>query len=113
MAAARFIQRGRNIDHIPDVNIAAGDVVVQGDLVGVARTDIRGGTQGAIAVAGVFDLPKATGVSTQITIGTKLYWDAANRMATASDGGGANKYLGKAIKTAPDTAMYVRVRLSQ
>lgn len=110
---ARYVQRGLNIDHIPDVNLAAGDVVVQGDLVGVVRKDIRGSTLGSLAISGIFDLPKSTAAGSAIPVGTKVYWDATNKIVTASDGGGANKYVGKTIKAAADTSMFARVRLSQ
>ncbi|MCK6458221.1 MAG: DUF2190 family protein [Phycisphaerae bacterium] len=110
---ARFVQRGLAVDFVPTVNVALGEVVVQGDLVGIARRNIRANTQGSLAVSGVFDIPKATGSGTQITVGAKVYWDANNKVGTASDGAGANKLIGKAVRTASDTSMFVRVRLTQ
>jgi predicted RecA/RadA family phage recombinase len=62
---------------------------------------------------GVFDLPKATGVSTAITAGAKVYWDAGNSVATTDDDTGNNKLLGKTIAAATDDDVTVRVRLSQ
>ena len=37
---ATFIQRGDSIDHVPEEDIAAGQIVVIGDLVGIAMLDI-------------------------------------------------------------------------
>jgi predicted RecA/RadA family phage recombinase len=113
MAVAQFIQQGISIDYTPGADVSAGDIVVQGDLLGVAQIDIAANQLGAVAVAGVFDIDKATGAGTGIAVGTKVYWDAANKQATASDGGGANKYLGKTIAAAGETGVKVRVRLEQ
>ena len=106
MATATFVQDGNAIDYTP-----AGDVVVQNDLVGIARQPIAAGTLGALAVVGVFDVPKATGAGTAIGAGAKVYWDGANSQATASATG--NTYMGKAVATAGDDDATVRVRLSQ
>lgn len=66
MATAVFQHGGNAIDHTPTADVAAGDVVVQGDLIGVAKTPIPANTLGALAVVGVFDFPKANGVGTAI-----------------------------------------------
>lgn len=113
MATARFIHDGNSIDHTPGSGVTAGDVVVQGDLIGIAKLDITAGTLGALAVTGVFDVPKATGTNTAITAGSKVYWDAGNSVATTDDAAGANKYLGKTITAAGDDDATVRVRLEQ
>ena len=113
MAVAVYVQEGASIDYTPGVAVAAGDVVVQGDLVGVAKLDIAADQLGALAVEGVFDFPKATGASTAITAGETLYWDEGAGQATASAGGGANKELGKAIAAASDGDATVRARLAQ
>ena len=111
--AVKFIQTGHSIDHTPDADVASGAVVVQGDLVGVAKLDIKANALGALSVDGVFDFPKATGVSTAIAAGTKVYWDVADGEAKADDETGANKLIGKAAKAAGDDDATVRVRLSQ
>ncbi len=115
---AVFRQRGDAVDHIPQADVAAGDVVVQGDLVGIAKLDIKAGQRGALAVTGVFAVPKATGAGTGIAAGTKLHWNATAGVATASaDNGGtpptAYPYLGKSILAAADADASVQVRLSQ
>ena len=52
MATAGFQHDGNAIDHTPTADVAAGDVVVQGDLIGVAKTPIPANTLGALAVVG-------------------------------------------------------------
>ncbi len=113
MALAVFSHDGDAVDYTPGSDVAAGDVVVQGDLVGVARTPIAANAPGSVAVTGVFDFPKATGASTGIAAGTKVYWDAADKQAKADDESGANKLLGKTVLAAADADATVRVRLSQ
>jgi predicted RecA/RadA family phage recombinase len=115
---ARFIHDGKSIDHTPTGNLSAGDVVVQNDLIGIAKLDIAAGTLGSLAVTGVFDVPKATGAGTALGVGIKLRWDAVHqRVTTAADDGGTPAtpypYLGKVVRTAADADETVRVRLEQ
>jgi len=113
MATATFVHDGNSIDYTPGADVAAGAVVVQEDLIGVARTQIASGVLGSLAVTGVFDLPKATGASTAIAAGASVYWDVADQQAKADSESGANKLLGKVVKAAADADATVRVRLSQ
>src|SRR5512133_1506128 len=99
---ATFVHDGSSIDYTPGADVAAGAVVVIGDLIGVARTPIAANALGSLAVVGVFDFPKATGGGTAIAAGATLYWDAVNAVATATSVG--NKQLGKAIAAAVDGA---------
>ena len=113
MAFVAFVCEGNAIDYTPSSAVAAGDVVVQGDLIGVARTPIVADTPGSLAVSGVFDFPKATGAGTAIAAGANVYWDVADTEAKEDSESGANKLLGKTIKAAADADATVRVRLSQ
>jgi len=113
MATTRFIHDGNSIDYTPSADVSAGDVVVQGDLIGIAKLDIAAYTLGALAVMGVFDLPKATGVGEGIAVGATVYWDVADSVAKTDDESGANKLLGKTVAAAGDDDATVRVRLSQ
>jgi len=110
---AIFKQTGEAIDYTPAMDVASGDVVVQGELVGVAKLDIKTGTLGALHVSGVFDFPKATGAGTAIAAGAKVYWNEAAKVATEDPAAGANKYLGKTAAEAGDDTAFVRARLSQ
>ena len=107
---ASLVSRGNMVDYTPESDVTAGSVVVQGELVGVANLDIPAGKLGALTVSGVFDFPKATG---EITAGANVYWDAAEGEAGTDDDSGANKLIGKAVKTAASGDSTVRVRLSQ
>ena len=42
---ARYVQSGDSIDFRPDRDVAAGELVLVGRLVGVAKLDVRAGEQ--------------------------------------------------------------------
>ncbi len=104
---ARYVQKGDSIDYRPSDSVAAGDVVIIADLVGIARLDIEAGTLGSLAVVGVFDVVKADGA---IPSGSTVYWDAGAKKATTVSG--FNHYLGKAIAAANTGDETVRVLLN-
>ena len=108
-----YVQKGNTVDYTPGADVAAGDVIVQGDLIGVATSPIEANALGALTVDGVVAFPKATGGGEAIVAGTPLYWDVAEQVAKADDEAGANKLLGKAIGSVGDTDATVNVRLSQ
>ena len=56
---AIFFAAGDTIDHTPAQAVAAGDVVVQGDLVAIAKSDIAANRMGALAIRGTFNAVKA------------------------------------------------------
>lgn len=72
------------VDYKPVGAVAAGDVIVQGDLVAIAHLDIPAGKQGALAVGGgVYLVTTDAGIAA----GTKLYWDdAANKVSSVATG---------------------------
>lgn len=109
MPQSAFVCDGLNIDYTPTVAVAAGDVIVLGDLVGVAGRPLATNEPGALAVTGVFDFAKATNVA--YTVGTILYWDDTNNIVTTTATG--NKQLGKSVRAAATTDPTVRVRMTQ
>ena len=115
MAQATFVQEGKSIDYTPGSAVAAGDVVVQGAMVGVAKTPIAAGVLGALATAGIFDAVKA---AVSIDAGAAIYWDADGDPVGGTAGTGAatttssgNTFLGWAIAAAGEAATLVRTRL--
>lgn len=102
---------GQRIDYTPSIAVAAGDVVVIGDIVAVATEPIAANALGAVDVEGVFTFPKATTSASAITAGAKLYWDASGDVATTT--AGSNKTAGYAIADAGATAATVDVKLSR
>lgn len=111
MAASNYVQDGKSIDYTPSGAVTAGDVIVQGDLVGVALRSIAANTLGALAIEGVFDFPKSDDSDSAIAVGAKMYWDDSTDVATATAGG--NKRLGTCIKAAAADDTTVRVKMIQ
>lgn len=113
MPTAIFVHDGKQIDYTPSADVAAGAVVVLNDLIGITKQPIAANQLGALAVDGVFDVPKASGVGTAIAAGKTVYWDVADQEAKEDSESGANKLLGKTVLAAADGDVLVRVRLDQ
>lgn len=104
---AIYFQRGDIIDYTPAQDVAAGDVVVIGDLVGVAKLDIKAGTLGALALTGVYKVSKGAG---EIAAGTVLYWDATAN--TVVETGTDLPVFGIAVAGAASADAFVLARLN-
>lgn len=98
---------GHTIDHTPGADVAAGDVLVFGDLVAVADRPLKSGELGALAVDGLRSFPKAVGAGTDLTVGTPVYWDAANQVVTATAGVLKRAGLVAAAASITDTSVQV------
>ena len=98
---------GMRVNYTPAQAVALGAVVIQGDLIGIADRPIPAGTLGALAIKGIFNMPKATNAA--LTAGTKVYWDAATSTVTATVG--SNKFVGKVVTAATASAPEVEVLL--
>ena len=111
MVKAQYIHKGDAIDYTPTVDVNAGDVIVLGDLVCIAKLDIPANTLGALATVGVFDIVKATSPSTAIAAWATCYWNATAQQVTTVAAG--NKLMGTCIRAAGDADTIVRIRLNQ
>ena len=107
---ARYVQRGDAIDYTPLADVAAGDIVVLGKLVGVAKLDIPAETPGALALTGIYEVTKNAG--TAFAAGSEVAWDATNKKAVASGTSGSVK-IGHAVALTGASDTYVYVRLVQ
>ncbi|HOA75572.1 MAG TPA: DUF2190 family protein [Phycisphaerae bacterium] len=84
--AAIFVDEGASIDYTSPVDRSVGEVVSvvtpEGDgFIGVVPCAIKAGSKGALAVAGVFELPKA---DENLIAGQKAYWDALQQKIVTS-----------------------------
>ena len=107
---AQFIHDGKHIDFTPPVDVPIGSIVIQGDLVGITKRDLKEGVLGSIAVEGVFEIPKDPADGEVYTLGQKVYVTVEGRVTDTEAG---NVYLGKVVADAAATDKFVRVRLSQ
>lgn len=73
MPTAKFIHDGNAIDYRPTTDVAAGDVIVTGNLVGIAKRDIPANMLGALAVTGVFEMGVLS--SATVNFGDQAWWD--------------------------------------
>ena len=105
---ARYVQRGDAIDYTPMADVAAGDMVVLGKLVGVAKLDIKAGELGALALAGVYEVTKNSGVA--FAAGMEVGWNPTDRKAVAAGAAGSVK-IGHAVALtgASDPTAFVRL----
>jgi predicted RecA/RadA family phage recombinase len=71
----KFVQVGDVMNYTAGADIAAGDVVVLKHGLGVALANIANGATGAVAIEGVFVVPKVSGAV--FVQGEKLKWIAA------------------------------------
>ena len=106
---ARYVQRGESIDFTPTSDVAAGDIVKLGNLVGVAKLDIKPGELGALALCGVYGIATA---GAAIESGAVVFVDPATGKVCAESAAGAIK-LGHAVTKAATTDTTVHVRLLQ
>lgn len=116
---AIFIQPGREIDYTPGSAVIAGQVVVQANLVGIAKTAIAANTLGSLSVAGIFDVVQAAEI---ITAGSPVYWDADGNPVGGTVGTGAatgtaasNTFMGfaQALTAAADSTVRVALRSAE
>jgi predicted RecA/RadA family phage recombinase len=108
--ANNFKQPGDVMDLVNtgSTTIDSGDVVVVGNRCAVALVDIAPGKAGTAGVTGVWLLPKASaGVFAQ---GAALYWDATNKVATATADGHVS--VGYAFSAAAAGEVVVEVKLN-
>ena len=106
---ARYVQRGESIDFTPTSAVAAGDIVKLGNLVGVAKLDIKPGELGALALCGVYEIATA---GAAIEAGAVVFVDPATGKVCAEGTAGAVKF-GHAVAAVAATDTLVHVRLEQ
>ncbi|SIS71507.1 DUF2190 family protein [Paracoccus saliphilus] len=102
-----YVQNGSTIDlTAPTGGLVSGQAALIGALFGVAATDAAEGRKVAVAVEGVFDLPKVAG--TGLTEGVKAYWTGTEITSTAT----GNTLVGHVVEAAAAAATVCRVRLN-
>ncbi len=102
-----FQQDGNRLRLFPDKSVKSGDLVIVGDLVGVAfgNYDVEDGDGVVCDLDGVYSLPKSTGALTQ---GQKLYAAGTGEAVTSAEGG---VFVGHAADVATGDAAEASVRL--
>lgn len=116
---ATFIQPGGVIDFTPGSAVVAGQVVVQQNLVGIAKEAIAANVLGSLSVSGVFDVAQAAEI---IPAGAPVYWDANGNPVGGVAGTGAatatasgNTFMGfaQAVTAAADATVRIALRSAE
>lgn len=108
---ARYVQSGQVVDITAEADIHAGDIVVAGDLVAIAKADIRAGEYGALAATGTYDVVKGDGVAAAFEFGKPVYYDPAAKKCAAATAAGLVT-LGKCVRASEAADATVRVLLN-
>lgn len=102
-----IVHNFQTIPHTPAAEVAAGAVVLQGALLGVAATILPAGEAGALVTSGVFEVPKA---AEAFSAGDAVYWDVADSNVNSSATG--NTAFGRVIEAAASGDSHCRVVFS-
>ena len=107
-----FVQDGKYLDFTAAADVDSGDLVQVGSMHGVAVTDVANGAKGALAMEGVFTLPKQVGAAGDAVAaaGDPVYFKTGK--VTGDDDSGANKLVGYALAAAAQAVATVQVRLA-
>ena len=90
-----YVQKGNALDLIASAPYVSGELVIEGNLVGVAVADIASGETGSVSVRGVYQFEKDTPAS--LAQGDIAYYDAALKKLTATNTDPAVGYVVKVV----------------
>lgn len=103
------VQKGEVIDFVLSEDVSVGDVIVSGNLVGVATVSGLAGETIGVKIEGVWEI-KAKDADV-IVVGNTLYFDTTDRVLTTTADG--NKKAGVAITgKEANTPGYVAIKLN-
>ena len=103
-----FLQRGDTLNLPAPAVLASGQGVEIGSIFGVAATNAQPGDTVAIAVVGVFELPKA---GNAFAVGDAVYWDATAGNVTSASAA-PNVRIGVTVSSAAAADTVADIRLS-
>ncbi|EFB89916.1 hypothetical protein HMPREF7215_2787 [Pyramidobacter piscolens W5455] len=107
MPMTKPIQIGNAITYVNagEAAIAARDVVALANMCGIAQTGIAPGEAGTLILAGVHEVPAATGAA--FAVGQIVYWDASGKKAAAA----GTVPLGVVVEPKASSAATAKVRI--
>lgn len=113
---AQFIQKGDIVDYTNsgEAAIEYGQLIVGKDKVFVAAEEIAPGATGGVHASGVFEMAAET--TAVFAFGQKIYYDATNKVATATAKTGTstktpNAYIGIAVEAKAESAATAKIKL--
>lgn len=103
-----FVQPGVNLTLPAPADVASGDVVILGSILGIAAETVLSGADVDVVTKGVFTLPKVSALA--IAIGDVVYFDAATKLVNKTSSG--NTKIGIAVTAAANPSGFVNVKLA-
>ena len=97
-----FYQNGKSIDYTPAADVAAGTIVALKGLVGITKLDIPANVKGALAVKGIFAVPKK---NEAFTAGLPVWFDANGDPQGGTAGSGAATQIGGDAQASGDVLL--------
>lgn len=108
--ARNFLHDGERMTVVAPANANSGDLVVVGQMFGIAETSPVSGSNVVIRCGGVATLRKLNGASSSFAQGANLHWDATNANVTIS--ATSNTRIGVAAVAAANTDVVATIRLN-
>jgi predicted RecA/RadA family phage recombinase len=112
--ATNYDSEGKVVQYTAGADISSGDVVVMGNILGVALNDIDNGDTGSVAIEGVFTVPKVT--DAVIAVGESLTYDiSASKFDDKSASAAAGDITGAAavaVEAGVNLQTTIRVKLT-
>lgn len=121
---AQFIQKGDIVDYTNsgEAAIKYGQLIIGKDKIFVAAEEIAPGATGGVHTSGVFEM--AAEATAAFAFGQKIYYDATNKVATATAETGStataetgsttktpNAYIGIAVEAKVKSAAVAKIKL--
>lgn len=104
-----YIQDGESLTLTPTIAVNSGIGHLFGAaLFGVAKANVAANTAGEFQTEGVVDIAKTSALA--ITTGTRLYWDATNKVVNAT--ATAQQHVGIAVADAANPSATVKMKLA-
>lgn len=103
-----YVQAGKSLTLPAPAAILSGDVVVIGEIRGIAAGNAATGEDCDVVTEGVFELPKVA--ADEFAIGDPAYWDGTAKRVTSTASG--NTKIGVAVAAAAVASGVVNVKLT-
>ena len=108
--ATNILDDGDQIDITASGNVTSGQLLVAGQMFGIAIISGVSGDRIPVATGVRATLPKMNALSNAFTVGANVHWDATNALATAS--ATSNLKIGVATAAAATSDATCIVRLN-
>ena len=112
--AQNYIQEGKELDYLipSSTTITSGELIMIGNLRGIAKSSGTTGDTIAVATYGVWEIEKLTTSGESYAAGARVYYDLSTKKATIVSTG-TNVFIGGAVEITSQASTTVKVLLMQ